>query len=283
VSPPRKQGHPKEKSMTWHRALITLLTLVALAAPCHAQAKKKVLLISQGPDGHPASTHEYEAGLKVLAKCLEKVPEIELTTVKADDRWKEGPDMIGRADGVVLFLSEGAKWVSADAERLKAFNALAARGGGFAVIHWAMGTRDEKPIADFVKLFGGCHGGPDRKYKVVEVEAEIADAKHPVATGIAKFKVKDEFYYKLKFAKPEGSIKPVLQVPIEGNTETVAWTWERADKGRSFGFSGLHFHDNWKLPEYRRLVAQGVLWSVGVAIPKGGLAVDVKDDDLKLK
>ena len=36
---------------------------------------------------------------------------------------------------------------------------------------------------------------------------------------------------------------------------------------RSFGFSGLHFHDNWRLPEYRRLVAQGVLWSLKLPIP----------------
>src|SRR5262245_21677300 len=33
-------------------------------------ARKKLLLIGQGPDGHPATTHEYMAGLKVLAACL---------------------------------------------------------------------------------------------------------------------------------------------------------------------------------------------------------------------
>jgi hypothetical protein len=63
----------------------------------------------------------------------------------------------------------------------------------------------------------------------------------------------------------------------------VAWCWERPDRGRSFGFSGLHFHDNWRLTEYRRLVAQGVLWTLKKPIPKEGLPVTVTDEDLKLK
>jgi type 1 glutamine amidotransferase len=263
--------------------LLSLLAVLVLAAPALAEAKKKVLLVSQGPDGHPPETHEYVAGLRVLAKCLEPVEGIELISVKAEGPWKEGPELIDRSDAVVLFVAEGAKWVQADPERLKALNRLAARGGGLAALHWAIGTRDAQPIDDFVKLLGGCHGGPDRKYAVVEVKAEVADPKHPITQGIDEFSVKDEFYYRLKFVKPDGSVTPLLRVPVEGNPETVAWCWERPDGGRSFGFSGLHFHKNWQLPEYRRLAAQGVLWTLKLPVPKGGLAVEVKEEDLKLK
>jgi hypothetical protein len=70
---------------------------------------------------------------------------------------------------------------------------------------------------------------------------------------------------------------------IDGRPETVAWSWERPDGGRSFGFSGLHFHDNWGLPAYRRLVAQAVLWSVKMPIPRDGLRVEVTEEDLTLK
>ena len=88
------------------------------------------------------------------------------------------------------------------------------------------------------------------------------------------FRVKDEFFYRLKFVRPEGSVKQALTAKIDGTAETVAWTWERPDRGRSFGFSGLHFHDNWKMPEYRRLVGQAVLWTLGVSIPETGLQVE---------
>lgn len=258
------------------------LTLLATHAAADAP-KKKLLLLGQAPDGHPPRTHEYMAGMRVLAKCLADVPGLDVTTVAADGRWPEGPELLERADGVVLFLAEGAQWSAADPKRQAAFAKLAQRGGGLAALHWAMGTREAAPIDGFVKLFGGCHGGPDRKYKVVEEEALVADPANPITSGIRNFRVKDEFYYRLKFVPPTGAVRPVLRVKLDGQLETVAWAWERPDGGRAFGFSGLHFHDNWRLPEYRRLAAQGVLWTLKLPVPKKGLAVEVTEADLKLK
>ena len=94
---------------------------------------------------------------------------------------------------------------------------------------------------------------------------------------IKEFKVNEEFYYKLKLPKGDHAVKPVLLAEIDGNKEMVSWSWERPDGGRSFGFSGLHFHANWKREEYWRLVAQGVLWTVKQPIPEKGLAVELPD------
>jgi hypothetical protein len=258
--------------------------VICLCAPSGSgNEPKKLLLVGQGPDGHPVQTHEYLAGLKVLQKCLKPVKDLDVTMVRADDPWKEGPELLERADGVVLFLAEGGRWLQHDPKRQEAVGKVLARGGGVVVLHWGMGTREAKYIDGCLSLLGGCHGGPDRKYKVVEVEATVADPRHPIASGVKDFKVKDEFYYRLKFAKPGDSIKPVLRVPIDGELETVAWAWDRPAGGRTFGFSGVHFHDNWRLPEYRRLVAQGVLWTLKLPVPGDGMAVEVADEDLKLK
>ncbi|MCE9564217.1 MAG: ThuA domain-containing protein [Planctomycetes bacterium] len=257
--------------------LSCVFVLCFACAASAADTPKKVLLVSSDPDGHPPGTHEYAPGLEVLAKCLKPVVGIEVTTSKADGPWKEGPELIGRADVVVLFVSEGAKWLSADEKRLAAFRQHAKRGGGLVVIHWGMGAKDAEPIEAFVMLFGGCHGGPDRKYQVVETTAIVADPKHPITTGIKDFKVREEFYYKLKFPKGEPAVKPVLQVEIDGAKETVAWSWERVDSGRSFGFSGLHFHENWKREEYRRLMSQAVLWTAKMTVPEKGLTVELPD------
>jgi type 1 glutamine amidotransferase len=260
--------------------------LTAVAQPAISDVSvppKKVLLVSSDPDGHPATTHEYRAGLDVLAKCFMPVSGIEVTTSNADATWKDGPDLLGRSDGVVLFLTEGAKWLSADEKRLAAFRGLARRGGGLVVLHWGMGTKDAEPIEAFVDLFGACHGGPDRKYKVLETSVGITDPKHPIATGIKDFTVREEFYYHLKFPRGNHAVKPVLKADIDGAKETVAWSWERPDGGRSFGFSGLHFHDNWKREEYRRLVSQAVLWTVKVPVPEKGLAVDLPESAFVLE
>ena len=237
-----------------------------------ADEPKRLLFIGQSPDGHPPTTHEYMDGLKVLEDVLKPVKRFLITTVKADGKWENGPELIDRADGIVMFVSEGAKWTSSDEKRLAAFQRAAKRKAGLVVLHWGMGCKDAKPIDDFLALFGGCHGGPNRKYTVVESNVTPEKA-HPIAVGIEPFRAKDEFYHHLKFVKPEDSVRPVVSVEIEGTRQTIAWSWDRPAGGRSFGFSGLHFHENWKKPEYRRLVAHAVLWTNGLPIPEQGLPV----------
>lgn len=259
----------------------TFLTAVAASA-AEESRPRRLLLLSQGPDGHPPGTHEYEAGLKVLQKCLAKTPGLEVALERADEPWEAGPARLEQADGAVIFLSEGAKWVQNDPRRLDALARLAARGGGLVAIHWGMGTKDARPIDAYLKLLGGCHGGPDRRYKVVEATIRPAEPRHRIAAGIEPLRLRDEFYYRLKFIRPAGQIQPVLTVPIEGRQETVSWAWQRPDGGRSFGFSGLHFHDNWRLPAYRRLMTQGTLWAMKLPIPEGGANVDIDEADLQL-
>jgi type 1 glutamine amidotransferase len=245
-----------------------------------AKRAKRILLIGQASDGHPKGTHEYRAGMGVLAKMLSRVKNVQTIVVSADGDWAEGPELLDAADAVVLFVSEGAKWIHDDAKRLKAFNALAKRGGGFSCVHWGMGTKDAKNIAAFVALFGGCHGGPDRRYKVVEVEMKLG--KHPVLTNVQPITLKEEFYFKLKQPKDIKGFTPLVRVNIEEADHTVSWAWKRPDGGRSFGFTGLHFHQNWNRETYRRLMTQGVLWTAGVAIPKSGVDVKIDKSDLLL-
>jgi type 1 glutamine amidotransferase len=254
-------------------ALVLISTYDEMSAgePAAVPIKKarRILLIGQSPDGHPWATHEYMAGQQILAKLLSQVDGVQTILVNADEPWKEGPELIDGADAVVIFVSQGAKWLHDSPARLAAMKKLAARGGGFMALHWGMGTQDAKNIAEFVKLAGGCHGGPDRKYKVIDVKATVATPQHPVMRGVTGFEIHEEFYYRLKFPKPKNSITPLLRVPIDGETHTVAWAWNRSDNGRSFGFSGLHFHTNWQQPQYRRMIGQAALWILKVDPPKG--------------
>ncbi len=230
------------------------------AADKQAPAQQRLLLLGQSPDGHPQGTHEYMQGLKLVQELLADERGLEVEIVLADDPWTDGPRQLAKADGVVLFLAQGAAWINSAPKRREAFEALAARGGGLTVLHWAMGTREAKHIEPFTALFGACHGGPDRKYKVLETDVAAMD--HPIARGIGDFRLKDEFYYALKRTKDADKLQAVLRAQIDGNWEMVAWAWQRHDGGRSFGFSGLHFHSNWERAEYRTLVRRGILWTM---------------------
>jgi type 1 glutamine amidotransferase len=252
------------------------------SAPKANVRPKRLLLLSQGPDGHPWSTHEYAAGARILAKCFQPIEGLQAILVNADEPWKEGPELLDGADGVVLFLAEGARWANQDPARLRAFQKLAQRGGGFVCLHWGMGTRAAENIEPFLNLYGGCHGGPDRKFQVLTARTALAAPEHPILRGVGPVEVRDEFYYELKFRKPDTGLTPLLRVPIDGQMQTVAWAWERPEGGRSFGFSGLHFHKNWKLLEYRRMAAQAVLWTLNLPIPESGLPVEVSREDLNL-
>jgi hypothetical protein len=260
--------------------VIALALAAALAATGAESGPKRLLLLSQGPDGHPRGTHEYVAGQKVLAKCLAPVEGLEIVQVSAGDDWPAGGEL-AKADGAVLFLAEGAKWLNTNPKRREAFVEFAGRGGGLAVLHWGMGTRTSDHIEPFVALFGACHGGPDRKYKFLETQVYVATTGHLITKGLSDFKIKEEFYYELKQA-PEAELVPLLSAEIDGQKPMVAWAWERPGGGRSFGYSGCHYHANWARPEYQRFISQGVLWTMKIEPPADNFPGPVTPADVML-
>ncbi len=263
-------------------SLFSVRTIVSDDAPASAFRARRILLLGQKADTHPATTHEYIAGIRLIARLLQDQNQFQTIVVQADSPWADGPELLDGADGVVLFLTEGAKFVSDDQARFAAFQRLAKRGGGLTCLHWGMGTKDSGPVAGFVSLFGGCHGGPDRKLLTEELNLIPATKPHPITSGISPFIARDEFYYALKFPESRAGHTTLVTAQIGGSDHAVAWSWNRPDTGRSFGFTGLHFHENWKRLEYRRLVLQGILWTLNEPIPHDGIPVEVNATDFEL-
>ena len=261
---------------------IFLLFLVPASLTLAGNKVKRLLLVGQGPDGHPVGTHEFMPGVNIIADLLQNIQGLELKITKADEPWQEGPELLDAADGLLLFVSQGARWMNQKPDRLDALKRFGRRGGACVALHWGMGTVEAQYIAEFVKLFGGCHGGPDRKHQTLKTRIQFPNIDHPVSRGLNDLNVYDEFYYQLKFVTPLNTIIPLAQANIDGKIETISWAWERSDGGRSFGFSGLHFHKNWNLTAYRRLMIQAILWTLKLSIPVNGVNVDISEENLKL-
>lgn len=267
------------------RHLLTPLgctALLAASSPSTAAAEptpKRLLLVGQSPDGHPPTTHEFMAGATVLAELLKKFPEVKSTVVNADEPWADGPRLIDAADGIVMWVTQGAQWMQLEPERHAALKRLAARGGAIMAFHWSVGAKDAKYIQGQLDLLGATRGGEQRKYTKLGVDLQRVDPAHPILHGVGDMKVYDEFYYALDRAP---GIHPLMSEKIDGNDEMSVWSWERPDGGRSFGFVPLHYHSNWQLPEYRRIAVQGVLWSLKLPIPAGGVNVDIDSKKLEL-
>jgi type 1 glutamine amidotransferase len=262
--------------MSSRRALVFLWVASIGLSHAWADKPKNVLLLGQKRD-HPPGSHEYVPGLQVLAKSLAGYPGIQLKVVAANEPWREGPELLDKADGVVLYLGQGGRWAENDPAREAALAKLAARGAGIVALHWGIGAKDAKYIAGHRARIGAVHGGPDRKYIFTKQPVRVEVLPHPITTGLDDFELKDEYYYQLK-RSPQGKVTPLLLVPIEDNAEMVAWAFERPDGGRSFGFSGMHFHDHWKQLECRRMIAQGLLWTLKLPVPSDGLPVEVGEE-----
>ena len=107
-----------------------------------------------------------------------------------------------------------------------------------------------------------------------EKAAEVDGLKFvPILTAIPSDKVRDGPY-----VYPKGPY-PHIQAS-KGRAEAMMWTVERPDGGRGFGFTGGHFHDNWKNDNYRRVVLNAILWIAKVNVPEGGVESTVSKEQL---
>ncbi len=66
---------------------------------------------------------------------------------------------------------------------------------------------------------------------------------------------------------PHSGNPDVRRSVARGELQHVAWAYNRANGGRSFGFTGGHFHWNWGRPEIATLVSNAILWSAAVDAP----------------
>jgi hypothetical protein len=108
--------------------------------------------------------------------------------------------------------------------------------------------------------------------------------QHPINRGVTAFAAPlDGWLFNLHFA--DGAV-PLLagQVPDKarstadakahaGRAEVIGWAYERANGGRSFGFTGCDLHRNWSVESQRRLVTNGILWSAKIDVPTTGAPV----------
>ena len=104
----------------------------------------------------------------------------------------------------------------------------------------------------------------------------LPSSEHPVARGLPeRFRLHDEFYYNLRFAAEDPRLQPILSVPAlagdQENGDVVAWAVEREGGGRGFGTSTGHFFENWKNPNYRKLILNAIIWTAGAEVPAGGV------------
>jgi type 1 glutamine amidotransferase len=251
--------------------------------------KATKIVIVAGQRSHGKGEHEFFAGSAILMKLLKQTPNV--AVVMARDGWPKDPKTFENAKTVVFYMDGGAGHPIIQKDHKELVAKLMEQGVGFVNLHYAV----EYPRSQSEHVFAWLGGYYETDFSTnPHWKADFQSMpEHPITRGVKPFNIQDEWYFNIRFAPESKNVTPILKAapPDQvrrtaaakehpGRSEIVAWTFERANGGRSFGFTGGHFHKNWGDENFRRLVTNAILWTAKVDIPKDGAKVELDKKDL---
>lgn len=261
--------------------LLRRVVLFCLAASSLFAAPPVKIVLVAGTQSHGPGDHEYKAGCILLAKFLTQNGIADPLVVTGG--WPENDSVFDGASAVVLYMDGGAQHSILKGDRLDTIAKLMRKGVGLACLHYTVEVPKEAAGPQFIEWIGGYYERTYSQNPFNEADLVQASPSHPISRGWKSFHLKDEWYYRIRFQPGDRRVTPILtsMLPMDAsNREVLAWATERKDGGRGFGFTGLHTHKNWSVPDFRQLLVNAVLWSAKVDIPEGGARCDLEPGDL---
>jgi type 1 glutamine amidotransferase len=269
--------------------LMAFLLLLLQSCSADVQEDRHILFIAGAPS-HGFGNHEHLGGSTLLAETIEQAGVGVQTTVISG--WPEDESIFDDVDAVVIYSNGGPGHPIMD--HLDSFQEVMDRGVGFATLHYAVEVPPGEPGNRFLEWQGGYF---ETHWSVNPFWTAGFDQlpDHPIANGVEPFQIRDEWYYHMRFQDGMQGVSPILtalpppeslvrddgahsgnphvrQAILENEEEQhVAWAYVRPNGGRSFGFTGGHYHWNWGHDQFRRVVANAIVWTSGADVPSGGL------------
>ncbi len=244
-------------------------------ASLRAGAESKIVLIGHKHD-HPYRAHMYLEELKLLQKCLEQTPGVKAIV---SDGWPADPELLRGVKALVYYSSPAGDLLLSADHRQQA-EALLSENVGLVAIHWGTGaSREIGPT--YEDLLGGWFNFDFCGLDVSKTKLEMLDPSHPICRGWKEYEIHDELYLNMKLSP---RAKPLLKVRAKDKDQVVAWTLEREKStgGRSFGVTLGHFHENFGIEAFRRMLVNGILWAANIEVPPEGAICKASSEDLKL-
>lgn len=279
---------------TRRRLLLTcsLMTLLLAQANLAWSAEPIKIVFLAGTPSHGYGAHEHLAGSRVLAEAIEQSTEGIQCEVYSGG-WPEDETVLDDADTIVMYCDGGKRHPAI--KHLPALAKHMERGAGFVCLHYGVEVPKDEGGKEFLEWLGGYF---ETDWSVnPHWTAEFKELpKHAIANGVSPFSANDEWYFHMRFQPNMKGVTPILSAiaPAEtmrrkdgahsgnphvrravaaGEPQHTAWTYDRPGGGRSFGFTGGHYHWNWGREDILKLVANAIVWTAGGEIPANGLEV----------
>ncbi len=276
---------------------ITIGLLFFLTTNTLAQEPSKVVFIN-GKPSHGKMQHEHRAGSMILADSLNRSGLPVEAVLVPHYGYPDEPSILNDADTVVIFCTGHRGHVLR--RHLSEFDQLMKQGVGVVMIHWSTEAEKGEAGQKFLQWMGGfC----DLNWSVNPHWKPNFDSlpNHPICRGVTPFSLRDEWYYHMRFVDDMKGITPILsdvppqetlvrpdgprsgnpnvrQAVAKGESQHVAWAYDRPDGGRGFGFTGAHDHINWQNDDFRKIVLNAILWTAKVPIPENGCPAPIISD-----
>lgn len=264
-----------------------------------ADDKKKRLVMIAGTPSHGPGDHEFNAGVRLLDKCLKGFPGLE--TVVFLNGYPKDDAALDTADAILCYADGGNNHPFVRGKNLERIGKLMAKGVGLMCAHYGVEVPKDLGGPEFKEWIGGYY---EHMYSCNPMwSPEFKEfSKHEVASGVKPFSVRDEWYFNMRFRDGMKGVTPILSaVPpdavrdgpyvypkgpykhiqeAKGRAETMMWVVERSDGGRGCGFTGGHFHRNWKDDNFRKVVLNAMVWLCKLEVPAAGVQSTVSDEDI---
>jgi uncharacterized protein (TIGR03067 family) len=261
-------------------------------------ATKRILLIA-GKQSHGPGDHEFRAGCLLLKKCLDPIEGIQVEVYT--NGWPSSDSVFEGASAVIVYADGGGGHPAIQGDRIKIMDNLAAKGVGIGCMHYAVEVPKGAPGEAMQRWIGGHY---EHLYSVNPfwVPGFASYPNHQVTRGVGSFALLDEWYFNMRWRPDMTGITHILVdtpsdrvrkgpyvypagpydhiIADSGRKETMMWTYERADGGRGFGFTGGHKHVNWANDNYRKVVLNAILWAAKVDVPENGVQSTVRPEEL---
>ncbi len=267
------------------RLWIAVIAAMLLSGPpLTAVAGTRIVLIG-GPKSEGPGQHDYPNGIRLIESMLEASPDaraVEGLVVEAHpDGWPADPGALAGADTIVWYFDGLEKHPLLDAGRRAQFEAAMSQRAGLVVLHQATTIPADDTRIGLQRWLGGARYGMfDRATEMVKLEP----VRHPVSHGVEAFTYRDEFYPTIRFVDERRGLTRILAGALhvdfrEGRhlvldrptLSTVGWAYERADGGRSFGYTGAHYLRSFDEPALRKLLLNAIFWTARREIPVAGI------------
>jgi len=281
--------------------LVCVVAVLCLAgAALNAVAEDKKLVLIAGKLSHGPGEHEFKAGCMLLQKCLEKFPGLQV--VVESNGWVSDLKVFEGASAVVLYSDGGGGHPFIQGEHAKAIDALAKKGVGIGMMHFAVEVPKDKGGPQFLDWIGGYYEDHFSCNPMWPPDYQVFP-QHPITRGVKPFSCVDEWYMHMRFRPEMKGVTPLLIakpsdqvrkgpyvwpkgpyphiVADSGKEEYMMWCVEREDGGRGYGWTGGHYHKNWGNDNYRKIVLNALVWLCKLEVPADGVESAVTEEDLK--